>query len=91
MVMTMETTRQTVLRLFRERFGPQIEPASRLDENGINSMNFIQLMVRLEDVLGLEFEDAQLNVRRYETLEDLMVYIESLDVCGQSPAAEKKG
>ena len=89
--MTMETTRQTVLRLFRERFGPQIEPASRFDENGMNSMNFIQLMVRLEDVLGLEFEDAQLNVRRYETLEDLMAYIESLDVCGQSPAAEKKG
>lgn len=91
MVMTMETTRQTVLRLFRERFGLQIEPASRFDDSGINSMNFIQLMVRLEDVLGLEFEDAQLNVRRYETLEDLMVYIESLGVCGQSPAVEKKG
>ena len=87
--MTMETTRQTVLRLFQERFGPQMEPASRFDDSGVNSMNFIQLMVRLEDVLGLEFEDAQLNVRRYETLEDLMVYIESLG--GQSPAVEKKG
>ena len=54
-------------------------------------MNFIQLMVRLEDVLGLEFEDAQLNVRRYETLEDLMIYIESLGVCEQSSTVEKKG
>ena len=79
----METRRETVLRAFRERFGFQLEPASRLADCGVNSMNFIQFMVHLEDGLGLEFEDAQLNVRRYETLEDLIVMAEDLDVHAQ--------
>ena len=74
----MHKIREAVLAEFRRRFDERMEPTDRLEDRGVNSMNFIQLMVSLEDALGLEFEDAQLNVKRYETLEDLMGYIEGI-------------
>ena len=74
----MQTIRQAVITAFQKRFGEQMQPTDRLEERGVNSMNFIQLMVSLEDTLGVSLEDAQLNVKRYETLEDVIAYIESL-------------
>lgn len=74
----MQTIRQAVLAAFQKRFGEQMQTTDRLEAMGVNSMNFIQLMVSLEDTLGVALEDAQLNVKRYETLEDVIAYIESL-------------
>ena len=74
----MQTIRQAVLAAFQKRFGEQMQTTDRLEAMGVNSMNFIQLMVSLEDTLGVALEDAQLNVKRYETLEGVIAYIESL-------------
>ena len=71
----MQTIRQAVITAFQKRFGEQMQPTDRLEDRGVNS---IQLMVSLEDTLGVALEDAQLNVKRYETLEDVIAYIESL-------------
>lgn len=74
----MDKVRDIVLRTFKERFGGNMTLNSNLKDNGVNSMNFIQLVISLEETLEVEFEDAQLNINQYDTLEDLVLYIENL-------------
>jgi len=43
-----------------------------------DSLRFIQLVVQLENVLGIEFEDEKLNPALFERVGDLLAYLEIL-------------
>ena len=59
------------------------QPGSRslddlLVELGFDSLRFIQLIVQLENALGIEFADDMLNYRHFERIGDVLRYLESL-------------
>jgi|GEM_PF-2201840 len=53
-----------------------LEAASRLQDIGIDSLNFLRLVVSVEDTFGIEFDDDNLDLSRFETVSSLMSYIE---------------
>lgn len=46
-------------------------------EQGINSLLFIELLVELEGIFGMEFDPFDLNVEEYKGIDDIVKYIES--------------
>ncbi|WHX28330.1 phosphopantetheine-binding protein [Brevibacillus agri] len=48
----------------------------RLQDVGINSLGFIRLVVAIENEFGFQFEDDMLNVELFETIQQLIAYIE---------------
>ena len=51
---------------------------TRLDEIGLDSLNFIQLVVTCEDMLGISFDDEDLLLRGYDTVQALYDKCEAL-------------
>lgn len=43
---------------------------------GMNSVNIIKLIVELENIFAIEFDDEDLDYNKLKTLKDLMEYIE---------------
>ncbi|RAT94038.1 acyl carrier protein [Brevibacillus sp. Leaf182] len=48
----------------------------RLQDVGINSLGFIRLVVAVENEFGFQFEDDMLNVELFQTIQELIMYIE---------------
>ena len=48
-----------------------------LQEIGIQSLNFFQLLVKLEIELEIEFNDAEISLDRYASLADLCKVVET--------------
>lgn len=48
----------------------------RLQDVGINSLGFIRLVVAVENEFGFQFEDDMLNVELFQTIQELITYIE---------------
>lgn len=46
-------------------------PEISLSELGINSLNYLKIIVTLEDEFGIEFTDDELSFERLKTLGDL--------------------
>lgn len=53
-----------------------IELNTPLEEIAFNSIDFIKLLVFLEDEFEIEFEDDDLVLENYRTMEDLITTIE---------------
>lgn len=47
-------------------------------EKGVNSLIFIKLIVILETEFEVEFDDSELDITKYRTLNDLADYIENM-------------
>ena len=50
----------------------------RLVDLEFDSLRFVQLVVQLEDALGVEFDDENLDYRRFERIRDVLQYLEEL-------------
>ena len=48
-----------------------------LDELGIDSVEFIEMVVEIEDYFGIGFDEEYLNIDRYHIMQDLIEYIDS--------------
>lgn len=58
---------------------PEIEKLttkSSLSDLGINSVDFIKLLVKIEMEFGIEIEDENLSEDLYETIDDLLNFVE---------------
>lgn len=53
----------------------QISENKSLEELEINSIVFIQLVIRCENEFGIQFEDDQLLLANYPTIKELVGYI----------------
>lgn len=49
----------------------QVTEGSRLEDIGINSLNFIQVIVALEDEFDVEFDDEELEISKFLTIQDI--------------------
>lgn len=61
------------------------EPVSidtRLEELGITSFGFIELVLKIETHTGLEFEDRYLNYLEFQTVENVISYCSRLAATG---------
>ena len=54
-----------------------LEESTRLQDIGIDSLNFLKLVVGLEEAFGMEFDDDSLDLSNFETVSSLIDYIES--------------
>lgn len=53
----------------------ELNPSDGLVNVGINSIDFINLIVKLEEKLDVRFEDEFLDIDRFVTISDIAVYI----------------
>ena len=47
---------------------------------GLNSFDFINVVVEIEDKFGIEFDDEYLDYNRYKTFEEFCTYVENLQI-----------
>lgn len=72
--MNVEAVVQTVI---RDKLGLShyVDIDMDLMEMGMNSFNFIEIVVELEEKLGIEFDDSELVSHKYPTVRDFVKYI----------------
>lgn len=49
---------------------------TNLLELGINSVDYIRIVVALESKLNIEFDDEDLNYERFNTIDDIIYYVQ---------------
>lgn len=49
----------------------QVSESSKLEDIGVHSLNFVQVIVALEDEFNVEFDDNELEISRFHTVQDL--------------------
>ena len=52
-----------------------IDAETNIINIGINSLSFMNMVVKLEDLYNIEFEDEFLNVTSFSKVEDIVYYI----------------
>ena len=55
-----------------------ITEKSEIKEISLDSLSFIELVVKLEEEYGISFDDEQLNIYDYETVTDIITTVEEL-------------
>lgn len=72
-------TKEKLIRLIAEQMTEvkTIESVSKLKDIGYDSLKFIALVVKIEAVFEIEFEDEYLNHHEFDTIDDLLTYLES--------------
>lgn len=53
----------------------EISPDNQILSLGITSRSFVEIVVALESEFDIEFEDENLDVRHFDTLNDLIDYV----------------
>mgnify|MGYP001151800033 CR=1 FL=1 len=54
----------------------EVNKDSKFDEIGLDSIEFVQLIVNIEDKFNIEFNEEELNVDMYKNVNDLVKVIE---------------
>ncbi|WP_139487896.1 acyl carrier protein [Brevibacillus dissolubilis] len=62
--------------LEREGNGEDISMNANLGEIGLHSITFVKLVVQIETTFGIEFANEDLIMEKYETLRDLLNYVQ---------------
>ena len=60
-----------------------ITPESVIKELSLDSLSFVELVVKLEAELDIAFDDGQLNIQDYITVRDIIMTAEELIDAGQ--------
>lgn len=76
-----------ILRIFQTHLGlpDSLSADSRLEALGVTSFGFIEIVLRIENETGLEFEDRYLNHLEFQTVEDVISYCRGLDPPADHP------
>ena len=69
-----------ILRLIKKSCAlkEKVIPESQFSELSIDSLSFIELIVRIEENFNIQFEDEDLNIEIYVDVKDLMDKVSSL-------------
>ena len=54
-----------------------VKPDMKIATCGIDSMSFVQMIIELEDEFGFEFSDNKMILSEFETIADIIKYVES--------------
>jgi acyl carrier protein len=74
----------------RKRIKENIEAGDAIDGLGVdddlgvlgfNSVNFIKMVVAIEEEFSFEFDDAYLDFNKFKTLSSIIGYIEEMTSC----------
>lgn len=70
---------RSILRKFvnNEAYLDNLNSEINLDGLGINSISFIKIIVQIESEFDIEFDENDLNSQRFETLSDIVLYVEN--------------
>jgi len=60
-----------------------IEPGTEINSISLDSLSFVQMIVNLESEFEIEFEDEQLSIYDYKTVEDIIDTVEERINAGQ--------
>lgn len=58
------------------KFPPSVNGSSALTSLGLNSLLFIKFVVRLEVEFDIDFDDENMDVRNFATINDIVAYVE---------------
>lgn len=74
------TIEERLLEVFKKTIEPENGSASAksdLAALGINSITYVKLVVAIEEEFGFEFDDEDLEVGKFESLNSIISYIEN--------------
>ena len=71
----MDNLEKRVLALFAEEFGKKLDLLDDLNEQGINSIQFTQFFVKLEQELQIEVPDDKMDIYELTTLKAVIELI----------------
>ena len=63
-----------------------ITPETEIKSISLDSLSFVELIVNLEAEFGISFDDEQLNIYDYATVQDIINFVEELINAGQKSA-----
>lgn len=72
----LDQAESTIIDLFRQKAGIRgtVDPQARWEELGISSIMFIDILIAIEDMFGLELGDEVVNFKQFETLGDFLTH-----------------
>jgi acyl carrier protein len=73
------TTLKSVQQIISEQIGTaedEIKPESLLDDLGLDSLDKVEVVMALEDVININIEDEI--AEKWETIQDIISYIDQL-------------
>ncbi len=73
---TIEEIHNTVISCIREYTKVTVDLKSKLAELNLNSIDFIKVLVNLENHLEFEFDENEVTTDLYNTVEDLGIMVE---------------
>ena len=69
---------ERILKLVREKLEREdITAESKLDEAGVDSLMYVELLVDIEDMFGMEFEDEKVSYKEMNCVRDIAEYVKS--------------
>ena len=68
--------KETILGQIEGLDGTEISADSQLKDFNVNSISFIKIVVALEAKFDIQFEDDDLDASKFETVEDIVKYVE---------------
>lgn len=77
----LEEIQGRLIKVMKETLGDFVEgistikPDDDLSSFGVNSVNFIKLVVAVEEEFGFEFDDEQLDFNNFKTINGIVEYI----------------
>ena len=79
----MEETAERILKLLKENVSLEkikkgVDLETNLEEIGVSSVDFIKLIVGIENEFDIEFDDEHLSYEKFKTVRDLIDYLDEL-------------
>lgn len=68
---------KTIIKSYVNSEDPSWDDDADLEQMGINSISFIKIIVQIEMEFDIEFDQNDLRNQRFETLADMVLYVES--------------
>ena len=69
---------ERILKLVIEKLECEdITAESKLDEAGVDSLMYVELLVDIEDMFGMEFEDEKVSYKEMNCVRDIAEYVKS--------------
>ena len=75
-IIQMQRTEEKLIKILNEYTDDAVSKKMRMFEVGLDSIEYVEILVKCENAFGITFEDSKLVMESFETVEELLHYIE---------------
>jgi acyl carrier protein len=70
---------ENIIKMFKDQLGQRggkFDPTVPFMAAGVDSVEFVKILMRIEDEYGFEFTDEELSLHHFKSIGDIIDYIE---------------